>query len=151
MRTTLTALLTVVILMLGVTTVAPPAAATAAEPYQLSDCMDVGGGVESCVEIHGVLQANETPSGDTQYQLSGKLCFTTTAPTGEVVEEGCLKSNFMLHQQDGEVQVYHTNQKNDFAFEYQGTNYECTFSSNITYANGELRHDDLQAECNPSL
>jgi hypothetical protein len=150
MRSTITTLLTAVILLLGVTTFAPPAAAAPALPYRDAGCRDFFG-LEYCYEAKGVVKSNETPSGNTQYHIAEDVCFTFTAPTGQVIQDSCYKYNLVFHEKDGERQAYHANQKQDFVFDYLGMHRECTISYNVTYANGKVRHSDFQEECNPPL
>ena len=140
--------LTAVILLLGVTTFAPPASAArgnGADPYRISACLDIGGDLELCVTAKGVSKEHETPSGNTQRHQTRHSCYTITiTTTGEVIEERCIKDNFVLHQKDGEDHVYHGTVKQAFAFTHQGTWYECMYSYNVTYANGEFRHEHAQ-------
>ena len=147
MRRTITMVLTVVTLMLGVTALALPVAAAPAVPYNESDCVDYGGGYEFCYTAKGVVRENETRSGNTQYHLTERRCSTLTGPGGDVVAESCTQDNYVLHRNDGEIKVFHTNWK----LEEAGTGYECIHSYNVTYANGEVRHNDSQFECNLPL
>lgn len=152
----LAAFVVVVILAFGAVIVAPrPAAAAPAEPftelYCSGDADDEGNSYVSCSEYRGLVKLNETPSGNAQYHYVLKEC-TEFRINGEVVSEGCYTNRGLLHQQDGRTQVsqlYLGTVKTDYRFEYRGTSYKCTFRSTFTYANGEVRHSDRRAECNP--
>ena len=147
MRTRIITLLSTIVLMLGILSMAQPAAAAPAEPYAVSACQ-IFGNFEFCYQTRGVIQRNESASGNTTYSSNGRRCYQATV-RNELVNEGCASFHVTLHRQDGETQVYHTRQHTTSTFVYLGTTYTCTSSHNVVLANGEVRHEDHQLECNP--
>ena len=155
MRTVFIVLATAVALLLGPIGLAQPMAAAPAEPFREAACTPVGSGdeeIEFCYETYGVTKENETPSGNTQYHVSEQFCSTIiVVATGEVLDETCNDLNLVEHVRDGESQVDHTNQTIETTFMLGGTRYECTTRFNVTFANGELRHENFRSECIPPL
>ena len=66
MRTRIITFLSAVLLMLGILSVAQPAAAAPAQPYAVSSCQ-IFGDFKYCVQTKGVVQRNESASGNTTY------------------------------------------------------------------------------------
>jgi hypothetical protein len=123
-----------------------------AEPYRITDdCQSLPDNLEVCFEEHGVIKERETRSGDTVKHVFGAWCWTITdIATNEVVGEDCNQSNTVVRKtQDGGEQYDHANQKGVVWFTSNGTRYECTARYIVTFANGELRHEDQHFECNP--
>jgi hypothetical protein len=140
------------IVLLGLTGLAQPAAAAPADPYRITGCQPFSAELEYCYESKGVVQENESRSGNPQVHVTEQTCYTLTAiATGEVVDEGCYKKNFVLHQPITDRQVFHSNEKHEFTFtnSVTGTTHECTSRSNATYAHGRYRHSDIEFVCNP--
>ena len=151
MRATLVMLATAGVLLVGLSGFAQPAAAEPAEPYRAAGCT-IFGGDEVCIKSHGVVQVNETPSGNTQYHEFGELCYTITdTATGEVVDEGCEKDNEVYIAKDGQGQVFRKDEEEALDFTSGGTRYECTFREYFTAANGAYRNYHIQVKCDPPL
>jgi len=151
MRVTVVMLVTAVVLLLGLAGFAQPAAAESAEPYRLAGCTTAEE-QEVCFVQEGVRQANETPSGNTQVHQVAETCVTVTIiATGEVIEDGCVKSNrVVVRAEEDDPQVWHSHEKEDFTVtSSEGTRYECTMSYTLSYAHGEYRHEDDRYACSP--
>ena len=131
-----------------------PAAAAPAHPFTEGRCLTYGdeGGptAEYCYETRGVVKQGETPSGNAQFHYVARTCYRIRIED-QLVGEGCSKHNSLLHERDGEERVYHANVKGTSRFEYLGTTYACTARITVTYANGQVRHEDVRFDCTPPL
>jgi hypothetical protein len=139
---------TALIVLVGLSAVAGPAVAAPepAFPYRYSDCYEYqydGDDYQVCLSGHGVSKFQQSASGQFLYKSSGTSHYTVTR-NGEVIEEGSNKDNFVLVAKD-ETQVFHSNGRGQFSF----AGATCTYKYNVTYANGELRHEAYDFQCSP--
>jgi len=147
MRTRFITLLSAVVLMLGILSVAQPAAAAPAQPFSVNECSPPGP-VVYCYQAKGVIIFNVTPSGNATYIDNREECSQITR-SGVVVQDVCNKRNYVVHARDGEEQVVHYRGVSEQTYVLSGTTYTCTGSYNAIYVSGEVRHDHYQFECNP--
>jgi hypothetical protein len=141
MRTRIFLFVSATLLVFGVMSFAQPAAAAPAEPYHTGDCVQFGTDTY-CYEEHGVVQTNESASGNTKYTFNGTFFYTLTR-NGVVIHEAESKSHSTFIVKDGEQQVSHS--RDDSSYTYAGET--CTVSYNTVFANGEIRHQEFQREC----
>ena len=78
MRSRISLFFSAILLMLGLLSLAQPAAAAPAEPYQTTDdCVQVGTG-EICINGHYMVQENESASGVIKVTINGTSTETFT-------------------------------------------------------------------------
>ncbi len=141
MRAKTTLVLSALLLMLSVLSVAQPAAATPAQPFNVSECFSFGE-LEYCYTVHGVFQVTETPSGNTKYIYNVTSSYTVTE-NGQVVysEEDRYHANYLV--KDGESQVAHNLGSGSFPY----ANQTCTYDYNVIFTDGEVRHEVFNFQC----
>lgn len=127
-----------------------PAAAESAEPFREADCFPIFDGMTYCYQMNGVVKQTETPSGNSQYHAAGKMCAQIYDAAGHAFQESCQHDNYVLHATDDDpLRLSHENVKSRYRFEFEGVTYVCTLNRNITYVDGEYRHDVNEFECVP--
>ena len=144
------ALAVTLMLLGGLFALARPAAAAPAEQFSVSGCYDFGGGVLFCDELTGVAKENASASGNTTTFQHVKGC-TEVFVDGVLVNRRCFTDLYTAHQQDGESQVTHLRGRSTTTFDFQGTTYNCTYSYNLLYVNGEFVHSHDRPVCDPPL
>jgi len=142
MRRIVRLLLATLFLCAGALALAGPATAAPAQPYRYSDCFDFDDGYQVCFSGKGVFKEQQSASGNLLLKASGTSTYTVRYE-GDVIEGGSGRDNFVLHEKNGEPHVYHQNGKGQFT--YDGVT--CSYRYNVTYANGELRHDAYDFRC----
>ncbi len=120
------------------TAVAAPEPAT---PFRYHDCYTFDG-TEACFDGHGVYKTQTSSSGDSLFKASGTST-TTVTENGQLVYQASDKYNYV--SVTNPAGVYHSNGQGEYTF--LGTT--CTYKYNITYANGEVRHEAYDFNCSP--
>ena len=134
---------TAVVAAVALTVVGGPTMAQAApaETFNYSDCSSYDG-YEYCFEGKGVLKYDETPSGNQGFMIHGSGTVTVKY-NGAVVSSGEHRSHYVFRSRDGEPQVEHASSKAEGSFGGES----CISNYNVTYANGELRHEVYDETC----
>lgn len=125
----------------SVATVALAAVATAsaapADTTKYRECSPDGDtGNIICYTIHDVERQNTTKSGKTQTVETGSMLIEYFDANGELIWDDKTQWHTNNIERSGETQVYHTQTRVKYTFEGE----TCTNGSNVTYANGEIRH-----------
>lgn len=146
MRTRISLIVSVVLFMLSMQSLANLAAAAPAVPYQTADaCRLTGGGrFEICVNGHGVVQENESASGVTKVTIHGFYTETLVRDGDELLRTREGKTHETLIFKDGKPQVAHVREKR--SVQITG-GVACTYDVNVIYANGEVRHEVDNVVC----
>ena len=146
MRTNITMLLaTFALLIGGILGVASPAAAAPAYQYNVDECFEEvedGDLYTECYQDRGVLQFNETPSGNTNIIDNGRFS-TQFYINGELIYSASGNFHYTTIIRNGEDQVSVTHSR--FETTYEGLT--CTGSLQVVYTNGEYRRLVIDSQC----
>jgi hypothetical protein len=113
------------------------ASAASADTTQYRHCSDDGDtGNTICYTINDVERQNTTKSGKTQTVETGTMLIEYFDPSGALIWDDKTQWHTNSIERDGETQVYHDQTRVKYTFEGEA----CTNGSNVTFANGEVRH-----------
>ncbi len=153
MRTRVSLVVSAIVLMLGVVSIAQPAGAAPAEtyttPFSYNECSPPGP-VVYCYQGHGVIHYTVTPSGNQTFVDNREEC-SQISRNGVTLQERCDSRHYVVHMKGNEAQVVVLRGMSEQSYVISGTTYTCSGSYNAIYANGEVRHDAYQFQCTPPL
>lgn len=135
------------IFIASVATVALAAVATAsagsAETTNYRNCSPDGDtGNTICFTIHDVEHEIASKSGKTQYLEAGSMLVEYFDPEGNLLWDDKTQWHTNDFAKDGVTQVYHDQTRVKYYYEGE----TCTNGSNVTFANGEIRHQGPEWE-----
>lgn len=130
----------------GMLAVASPAAAAPAQHYRVDECFEEvedGNRYTECYQDKGVMQYNETPSGNITISDNGRFS-TRFFVNGELIYSASGKFHYTTILRNGEEQVGITHSR--FETTYDGMT--CSGSIQFIYTNGEYRRLVTDSQCN---
>jgi hypothetical protein len=117
-------------------------ASAAAVPVQYDSCYTWGTSNQTCITGHGVFGSNETPDGTVHYFTNSRVTYRTFVD-GVVISETTATSHTFYQTDADETSPY----RSSGSYTYPSGGQTCTVAFNMTYANGEVRHDAFEATC----
>ena len=90
-----------------------------------------------CYTIHAVEKANTNKAGVSRVSDSGNMLIEYFAPDGTLLWDDQTRWHNSETQRDGETQFYKSQTKATYTFEGE----TCSATANVTFANGEVRHE----------
>ena len=117
-----------------------------------ADCIDFGGGGlfsgTYCFRIISVQHSTVQPDGDPINQNHGLFCesLVFNPPFEQFSSSFCNKSHTPFVFRGGETQVVHNLNKREVTSDGE----TCTFTTHFVLANGEVRVDHIEVECEPA-
>ncbi len=135
---------------LAVASSASAAPGNGADVVRQNECFNDRGGT-FCIDAKYVQNETQTPSGNVSYHANGELArtFTGEGPFQECNTSSSDKFNYHFLAKDGELHEVGSHQTAEFSGDCFGTQYDCTLSYDLHYANGQLQFYRPDFNCNP--
>jgi hypothetical protein len=142
LRTGLVTVAIAVMLATGAMVATSGSTAAAAAPWDYEYCDPAVNGIMFCVDVKGVANYTQTPSGNLAYIDNGEACLWFTDGV-QIFTESCTKFNFANLSKQDEQHVFHGVINESTTYDGQ----TCMVTVNAAYVNGEIRHEVIRAEC----